>query len=144
VHNTVDASDTAAPQPPAAEPELVVPPENNGDSAIIGANATLLQRASGAAADWVPDAEPAATAAALRSAVARALGLQAVTIAPQQEPAIGVPLGWTLSPGTRDSLNRALGAYLSCRPDSARSCAESQALDGLLRHWGTVMRFPAP
>ncbi len=143
VHNTVDASDTSAPQPPSAEAELAVPPENHGDSGIAGANATLLQRASGAAADWVPDAEPGGRAAALRAAVARALGLQAVTVAPEQEPAIGVPLGWTLSPGTRASLNRALGAYLSCHPDAARSCAESQALDGLLRHWGTVMRFPA-
>jgi hypothetical protein len=143
VHSTVDASDTAAPQPPGAEPEMLVPPQNNGDSGILGANATLLQRAAGTAADWVPDAVPGGQAAALRAGVARAFGLQAVTIAPQQEPAIGVPLGWTLSPGTRASLDRALSAYLSCRPAPERSCSESQALDNLLRRWGTVMRFPA-
>jgi hypothetical protein len=142
LHNSVDATDTGPPSPPAAQPEVVVPPENEGDGGILGANATLLQEASAVAAGWVPDTVPAARAQAMRRAVGQALGLQAVTVAPQQQPAIGVPLGWTLSPGSQQSLDSALSAYLSCRPAAGRTCAQSQALDALLARWGTVLRFP--
>jgi hypothetical protein len=53
-----------------------------------------------------------------------------------------LPLGWTLSAGTRTSLDDALDAYLTCMPDKTRTCKQSDAFDALLRAWNTKMQFP--
>ena len=142
LHNTVVAAEGGVPRTPTPKPEVLVPPLNLSDSSVLGDPATLLQRSAATAADWLPASADPAAASAARASFDRAVGSSAMTVAPEEVPALALPLGWTLSQGTRDALDAALNAYLTCSPDDTHSCSQSSAFDKLLRQWGTEMTFP--
>lgn len=142
LHNTVVTVGGAQPRPPAASPEIVVPLTKLTGSSILGSTTTLMQAASVISADWVPGTAPSQQAADLRAGALSLLGGRAVTVAPQRQPAMALPLGWTLSLGTRESLDAAFNAYLTCQPADSLTCAQSRTFDALLAQWGTLLRFP--
>ncbi len=117
---------------------------NQSDSAVLGAPATLLQTAAAMAADWIPGSQTPTQASILRTALAPLLGTQTITIAPQKRPALALPLGWTLSPGTRGTLEQAFNSYLTCQADGTLTCTQSNAYDTLVQQWGTTTHFAPP
>jgi hypothetical protein len=142
LHNSVIASDGSQPHQQAANPEALIPLTNQSDSAVLGAPATLLQTAATLAADWIPDTQTASQASMLRTALSPVLATQTMTIAPQKQPALALPLGWTLSQGTRGTLDQAFNAYLTCHPAGTLTCTQSRTYDTLVQQWGTPMQFP--
>jgi hypothetical protein len=144
LHNTVVASSGAKPvtPKPKPKPEVLVPLTNAGDGSTLGESETLLQRAAATASAWLPDSPPGWEATNLVAAVGGVLPQLTMTIAPQREPQIALPLGWAMSRGTEGTLDKALDGYLKCKADGSGACAQSKDFDDLLARWKAKLAFP--
>lgn len=159
MHNTVAASSQTAPTLAKPSPESAIPVLNSGAAGTLGDTATLLQHSGVIASEWVPDGYATMPSGAnptesmedqMVAAVRAVLPSQVVTIAPQQAPQMALPLGWSMSSATEDTLDAALDSYLRCPSKHANqgtheievACSASFALDQLLQSWHTTMTFP--
>ena len=138
LHNTVD---TSAPLAKAAKasPEVAIPPLGALDAKFNAKTSTLLARASAITASWAP------AGAGLTPADQKGIEVaypRTMTVAPQQEPQMALPLGWAFSNATEKSLDRALNNYLGCmRTLTNPSCAPARAFDQLARQLGVADTF---
>ncbi|MFL6163463.1 MAG: hypothetical protein ACJ74U_14695 [Jatrophihabitantaceae bacterium] len=113
---------------------------------ILGANATLLQRASVLTGRVLPAAvntggtQPG-DLAGLESLVASTFSSRTMTVGPQFAPQIALPLGWVLSQETAASMRDALDSYLRCVPSTTGPaetdpCAQTVGFNALATFLG--------
>lgn len=151
-HNTVAVARPTTPEPPKAQPELLVPIGNAGASATLGDPVTLLAHSTVIASNWIPDTfdtpldsdgRPMPLPEGWQQSLVHLMHdhfLQdlAVTVAPRQKPQMALPLGWSMSSATQESMDDALREYRTCT-DSACTTFNS-----VLNSWPPADTKPAP
>ncbi|MGZ6986026.1 MAG: hypothetical protein ACXVKP_14065, partial [Ilumatobacteraceae bacterium] len=144
--------------------EMGVPVFNSGAGATLGDTATLLAHSTVIASSWLPDicvAPPGNNAATtttsapevsscgavlpdgtvglattqIQHEVSSVLPSLTMTVAPQQKPQLALPLGWSMSDVTEQTMDDALNDYLSST--SSATAAFTQLLVG----WHTNLTF---
>jgi hypothetical protein len=78
--------------------------------AQLSTSDTLLQRLQGmlGASQWLQCASAQPGCAAVEAAAGKAVPYQVIFVSPRTEPRISAPLGWVLSPASRETLTTEL------------------------------------
>jgi hypothetical protein len=117
--------------PPELAGELAVPLAGISAKNLQSDAASWMQRLD-AGADVCPAA--AAQCRAATAAFARSIGGSSLRVAPDSRPALDPPLGWTLSPLSRDGLRRAMDAEaVPCTEGTGKCPGFARVLDELRR-----------
>jgi hypothetical protein len=61
-------------------------------------------------------------------------------VAPERQPEIAAPLGWTMSNASRDALDASLKHYLKCEDSKDFHCVGSADFDNVLEQLGVDLK----